>query len=143
LNKDINIYQTKIPIEVLPKNSFYIKTRYRDNNLKWSNWSDSRFFATTGINDLSDLENEILLFQNFPNPFKNSTTFKYELVESSEVTFRFYNANNKIIFEKNEGLKSKGIHTFNFQEENIKSGIYFCEIISGNRRSTKTMVKIE
>jgi len=143
LNKDINIYQTKIPLEVLPKNSFYIKTRYRDNNLKWSNWSDSWFFTTTGINDLSGLENEILLFQNFPNPFKNSTIFKYELAESSEVTFRFYDINNKIILERKEGLKPKGIHTFSFFDENLKSGIYLCEMISGNRRRTKTMVKIE
>jgi hypothetical protein len=143
LNKDINIYQTKLPLEVLPQKSFYIKTRYRDNNLKWSNWSDSRFFATTGINDLSGLENEILLFQNFPNPFKNSTTFKYELDESSEVIFRFYDMNNKIILKKSEGLKSTGIHTFNFFDENLKSGIYFCEMISGNRRRTKTMIKID
>jgi hypothetical protein len=89
------------------------------------------------------LENEILLFQNFPNPFKNSTIFKYELAESSEVTFNFYDINNKIIHEKNEGLKSKGIHTFSFFDENLKSGIYLCEMISGNRRRTKTMVKIE
>ncbi|HSO86153.1 MAG TPA: T9SS type A sorting domain-containing protein, partial [Draconibacterium sp.] len=77
------------------------------------------------------------------NPFKSRTTFKYELVELSEVTFRFYDVNNKIIFEKNEGLKPKGIHTFTFLEENLKSGIYFCEMISGKWRSTKTMVKIE
>jgi acid phosphatase type 7 len=143
LNEDINIYQTKLPLEVLPQKSFYIRTRYRDNNLKWSNWSDSWFFTTTGIKDLSGLENEILLFQNFPNPFKNSTIFKYELAESSEVTFNFYDINNKIIHEKNEGLKSKGIHTFSFFDENLKSGIYLCEMISGNRRRTKTMVKIE
>ena len=143
LNEDINIYQTKLPIEVLPKKSFYIRTRYRDNNLKWSNWSDFWFFTSTGLNELSDLENEILLFQNYPNPFKTNTTFNYELAESSVVTFRFYDMNNKIIFEKYEGLKSKGIHIFYFQEENIKCGIYFCEIISGNRRRTKTMVKIK
>ncbi len=143
LNKDINIYQTKLPLAVLPQKSFYIRTRYRDNNLKWSNWSDSWLFTTTGIKDLSGLENEILLFQNFPNPFKNNTIFKYELAESSEVTFRFYDMNNKIILERKEGLKPKGIHTFNFFDENLKSGIYLCEMISGNRRRTKTMVKID
>jgi hypothetical protein len=143
LNKDINIYQTKLPLVVLPQKSFYIRTRYRDNNLKWSNWSDSWFFTTTGIKELSGLENDNLLFQNFPNPFKNNTIFKYELAESSEITFRFYDINNKIIHEKNEGLKSKGIHTFSFFDENLKSGIYLCEMISGNRRSTITMVKIE
>ena len=143
LNKDINIYQTNLPYVLLPQKSLYLRTRYRDNNLKWSNWSDSYLFTTTGLKPSYSLENGNLLFQNFPNPFKNKTTFKYELDLAGEVNFRFYDINNKIIFEQNEGMRPKGIHTFNFFDENLKSGIYFCEMISGNRRCTKTFVKIE
>jgi hypothetical protein len=143
LHKNINMYQTNLPLALPPNESFYFRTRYRDNNLKWSNWSASWFFTTTGLTEISVMSNDNLLFQNFPNPFKNQTTIKYELKESSEVIFRFFDIYNKIIFDKHEGFKPKGIHAFTFYDEKLKSGTYFCEMISGNKRITKAIVKIE
>jgi hypothetical protein len=143
LQKEINIYKTNLPVSFFNRKSCYLKTRYRDNNLKWSNWSDSYLFTTTGEDEFYSLKNDNQLFQNFPNPFSNKTTFKYELSEAGEVTFRFYDINNKIVYEKKELLKPKGSNTFSFYGQNLRSGIYFCEMISGNRRTTKTIVKIE
>ncbi len=143
LNRNLNIYQTSLPVSLLPKTSFHLQIRYRDNNLKWSAWSDPWLYLTTGNNQLSEIDNHNMLYQNFPNPFRNNTTIKYELNSTGEVTFRFYDINNKLILEKNEGIKTKGINTLNFLSGNLKSGIYFYEMISEKQRSTKTMLKID
>jgi hypothetical protein len=143
LNRDINIYQTNIPFEILPPKSCYFKTRYRDNNLKWSIWSKPYLFTETGIKDLYNPINASCSLQNFPNPFSKKTTFKYEMTEIGAVAFRIYDVNNKIIIEKNLGIKPKGIHTFDFTDVNLKNGIYFCEMISGNKREVITIVKVK
>jgi len=142
LNKNINIYVTPLPKSMLTKTSFKLQTRYRDNNLKWSSWSEPWVFTSTGNKQLFGPDN-FRLHQNFPNPFKNSTTIKYELLSEGEVIFRFYDVNNKLIFEKNEGIKTSGINTFHLSDENLKSGIYFYELISDNQRNTKIMLKID
>jgi Icc-related predicted phosphoesterase len=141
LNQNIDIYNVILPITSFSQESIYLKTRYRDNNLKWSSWSENYLFITTGINDFLGLNKDLPSFQNFPNPFKNTTTFKYEIEESSFVTFKFYDTSNKIIFEKNEGIKSKGTHLFHFHARNMKNGIYICEMISGSQRCVMTVIK--
>lgn len=142
LNKNLNIYETSLPKSMLIKASFNLRTRYRDNNLKWSSWSEPWVYIATGNMQLYGPDN-FLLHQNFPNPFKNSTTIKYELFSAGEVIFRFYDVNNKLILEKNEGIKTSGINTFHLSDENLKSGIYFYELISDNQRNTKIMLKID
>jgi hypothetical protein len=143
LNKDNNIYETNLPIRFFNTKSNYIKTRYRDNNLKWSNWSDSFYYSITGLSDISKTETEDLLFQNFPNPFSYSTTIKYKSDGLNKITFRFYDINYRLIFEQNEGLKPKGIYILNYSGEDLKNGIYFYEMISGSQTSVKSMIKIK
>lgn len=143
LNKDNNIYQTKIPNKFFKAESNYIKTRYRDNNLKWSDWSDNYLYISTGIYTISQNQNKNILFQNYPNPFSNYTTIKYYIESEDEITFRVYDINYKLILEKNEGLKTKGIYSLNFSVENLKCGLYFYEMISRNSSNIKSMIKIE
>lgn len=142
LNKNINIYETLLPKSMLTKTSFNLRTRYRDNNLKWSSWSEPWLFTTTENKQLSE-QNKIQLYQNYPNPFSKSTTIKYELLSEGEVIFRFYDVNNKLIFEKSEGIKTAGTNTLLLSDENLKSGIYFYEMITENQRKSKTMLKID
>lgn len=143
LNKDNNIYETNLPIRFFNAKSNYIKTRYRDNNLKWSNWSDSLFYSITGLSDNSKAETEEMLFQNYPNPFNSSTTIKYKSDGFNKITFRFYDINYRLILEQNEGLKPKGIYMLNYSGENLKNGVYFYEMISGSHTSIKSMIKYQ
>jgi hypothetical protein len=83
------------------------------------------------------------LYQNFPNPFKNSTTIKYELLNAEKVIFRFYDINNRLILEKHEGIKPAGSNTLLLSDKNMKSGMYFYEMITESQSITKTMLKID
>jgi len=143
LNKGNNIYATAIPIKFLNAKSNYIKTRYRDNNLKWSDWSDSYLFSTTKLSEISIAEKENVLYQNYPNPFSNSTTIKYKSDGTNKITFRFYDINYRLILEKNEEMKPKGIYILNYLGEKLKNGVYFYEMISGNSTNVKSMIKVD
>ena len=143
LNKNYNIYETNLPAKFFNTKSNYIKTRYRDNNLKWSNWSDYYVFIPTGTFGIANNEAEVILFQNYPNPFKSSTTIKYKSDGRNKITIRVFDINNRLIYEQNEGLKSEGIYKLNYGGEKLNNGIYFYELISGSQISIKSMIKVD
>lgn len=143
LNRNSDIYNTLLPIKNLSGRTLLIKTRYRDNNLKWSNWSEFYQFIVTDINDILLINCNLPVFHIFPNPFKNTTTLKYEINNPGLTIIRIYDINQKIVFEKHEGLKPKGIHFFQFQGEMLKNGTYLCEMISGNEKRTITIIKTD
>ena len=143
-NKDINLYQTKIPESQLTSQTpYYFRVRYLDTNLKWSNWSDSFLYITTGIKEEVGQSGNSILYQNFPNPFQNSTTIKYTITERSEVIFRIYDANNRQVDEINEGVKNKGTYHFDYKAETLSGGIYFYKMIAKNQCVTKKMIKVQ
>lgn len=143
-NKDINLYQTKIPANQLTgQTPYYFRIRYRDNNLKWSNWSDSYVYSKTGINDGISQSGNYILYQNYPNPFQTGTTIKYILPEKSEVIFYIYDENFKQLAKINEGVKNQGIYNFEFKAEGLSDGIYFYKMSTKNQCFTKKMVKVK
>ncbi len=145
-NLNINLYQSKVSLSSIIKGKTYLfKVRYRDQNLKWSNWSDSILFNTdgiTGIFSLKEFSNDNFLYQNFPNPFSNSTNINFYIPEKSKVIFRIYDKNSKFVDEINEGVKLKGEYNFEYNAANLASGIYFYEMITNKFSISKKMVII-
>ncbi len=140
LNKDQNIYQTSIAEDLFTAGrNYYFRTRYRDNNLKWSEWSDLYTGLVTAMNDQTDNRSDFLQ-QNFPNPFTNETTIRYNLKSGSEVHFRIYNTANTLVYEKNEGFRNAGEHNLVFSNKDLPEGLYFYEITTGTARLSKPMV---
>ncbi len=143
LNDGKNIYQTSISEDVFtPGRNYYFRARYRDNNLKWSEWSDLYTGLVSALNDRTDKKDDFLA-QNFPNPFANETTIRYNLKSGSEVYFRIYNTANRLVYERNEGFRNKGEHNLVFRNENLPEGVYFYEITTGTARLSKTMVILQ
>jgi hypothetical protein len=142
-NRDINLYQIKISSSHLPKGkTYYFHVRYRDHNLKWSEWSNKFSFITTGIADDNLSLVNYHLNQNYPNPFQYSTIIKYNIPKKSEVKFRIYDEQCRIVADINEGVKNKGNHQIDFNSGNLSSGIYYYQMITNNLSLTKKMIKI-
>jgi len=142
-NLDINLYQTKInPSLVLTDKTYYFQVRYRDHNLKWSNWSNTFPFTITGAAEELLSPKNYQLKQNFPNPFQNFTTIKYYIPERSAVKFYIYDAMYRKIADMDEGVKDRGTYQVNYEDFNLCSGVYYYRMISNNRSFTKKMVKI-
>ena len=70
---------------------------------------------------------KFILKQNYPNPFNPSTKIEYYIPEDGEVNIEISN----IIGEKVNSLTSfcsAGVNQYNFNAQNLVSGVYICTI---------------
>ena len=87
------------------------------------------------------LPNEFFLSQNYPNPFYQTTTFTYQIVEDSKISFRIYDIHYNLVEEISGGYKPKGVYQFEYHADKLSSGIYYCEINSGNKLLIRKIIK--
>lgn len=93
----------------------------------------------TGIKDIQISENNDLA-QNFPNPFSDNTTFKYQIRETGNVSFHVMDITGREVKIINEGLKAAGNYSLQMKSDNLIDGIYFVQMKAGNRISTRKIV---
>lgn len=84
--------------------------------------------------------NSIVLAQNSPNPFSDSTVISFYLPEDQEVTFEFFDSKVELIKEIPKHNYSAGRHEILFKADNLQPGIYFCRFKAGNHIEVKKMV---
>ncbi len=68
------------------------------------------------------------LYQNRPNPFRNQTTFGFEIPEASNVTFKFYDSSGKPVKRINADF-SQGYNELKIHNQ-FPTGLYFYEIVT-------------
>ncbi len=83
------------------------------------------------------------LSQNYPNPLNPSTIISFSLPYKNFVTLKVYN----LLGEEVASLISKemeaGNYSFNFQSENLPSGIYLYTLSAGKFKDTKKMILLK
>lgn len=96
------------------------------------------------INDNKETDNEnIKLYQNYPNPFKTNTNIRFELKQSGDVSVSIYNIFGQLIKTLvNENLGA-GIYKYEWNSENMPSGIYTFKIQVNNQIISKKMSLIK
>jgi hypothetical protein len=67
----------------------------------------------------------ILLGQNSPNPFSDSTTISFYLPEEEEISFEFFNSNIETVKKIEEVEYPAGKNEIVFYAEDLTPGIYF------------------
>jgi hypothetical protein len=85
--------------------------------------------------------------QNYPNPFNPSTTIRFSLPESGDISVRIYDTAGGIVKTLFEGGQTRGVHTLHWYGENasgaeVSSGVYYCriEMANGQARTTKLVI---
>ena len=86
---------------------------------------------------------EYSLNQNYPNPFNPSTTISYSLPQGANVKLVFYNALGQEMRILANGFEAAGIHTMNFNAQNLTSGIYFYKLEAGSFSQVKKMILLK
>ncbi len=69
-----------------------------------------------------------VLGQNYPNPFNPETTISVEMLETIEAEIAVFDLVGREIEKLHDGILTQGIHTFQFNANDLPSGIYFYEI---------------
>lgn len=82
----------------------------------------------------------IVLTQNSPNPFSDSTSISFYLPEELEVTLEIFDSRVELIKELQKQKYSAGRHEIVFKDENLHPGIYFYRFKAGNHIEVKKMV---
>ena len=86
--------------------------------------------------------NRNVVYQNFPNPFTNITTIRYEVADKAPVKIMVYNATGIQVAVLANEIKQPGSYQIQWNAGNIPSGSYYYTVIIGDNVTTKQMHKI-
>lgn len=84
--------------------------------------------------------NTISLDQNFPNPFNPSTKIQFTIPERNQVSLIIYDLTGEEVSNLvNEELQA-GVHSIDFNAENLSSGVYIYSLRVANFQESKKMI---
>lgn len=101
-----------------------------------------QYSAIEKVDYFRDVES-IVLGQNSPNPFSDSTTISFYLPEEDEVTVEFFNSNIETIKKIEDVDYPAGKNEIVFNAENLEPGIYFYRLKVGKFVDVKKMIITE
>jgi hypothetical protein len=141
-NEGVDITRLIIPPFTLQNGSYGWRIRYRDHNLKWSEWSDEKTFTFTGIRkQLSGNDNLHIA----PNPVGTSTKISFETFPGNEtVTLKIYSLDNRevAVLLRNEPM-APGSHDYVWNAGGLPAGVYIIKLITGTRTATQKMILLK
>ena len=79
------------------------------------------------------------LYQNVPNPFNGTTTVKFYVPESTEVTIGVYNMLGEYVAEVTNDIFNVGKHEVTFDANDLGQGTYFVRMTTDSFTATKNM----
>lgn len=92
------------------------------------------------LNDMN-IPEAVTLFQNYPNPFNPSTTIEFSLPKAGYVTLKIYNIMGHEVASLVSEKLSAGIHKYDWNANDLASGVYFYKIeIDGHSLMKKTLL---
>jgi hypothetical protein len=78
--------------------------------------------------------------ENFPNPFHDQTLIHYSISTGGEVWLSVYDMRGTEVRSVYLGRQEAGQHQFRFLRNNLESGVYTCQLKSGNEILIRAMV---
>ena len=88
------------------------------------------------------IPNEMVLNQNFPNPFNPSTTITYELPKTSQVSLMVYDILGREVAVLVNERSEAGVHEVRFDGSNLASGVYFYRLQAGTYVQTRKLLLV-
>jgi hypothetical protein len=90
----------------------------------------------SGLNQLRNSPDEVIIY---PNPFSDRTTLKFTLATTANVAVVITDITGRKVKSLNKGIYPAGTCRITFNGSDLKRGIYFCRVITGNTYSTVKM----
>ncbi len=90
-----------------------------------------------------DVSYKFNLKQNYPNPFNPSTTFEYEIPNSSHVMLNVYDMNGRLVEKLVNKHQQAGQYQVKWDASHLSSGMYIYRIISGDNTDVKKCMLIK
>jgi hypothetical protein len=103
------------------------------------------FNGITGVKDAKNpIPSQFTLYEAYPNPFNPSTTIKFNLNKSGDVSLKVYNVMGQLVrtIMDNE-FKNTGEFSVKVNMDKLTSGVYFYTLTQGANTITKKMVLLK
>jgi hypothetical protein len=97
----------------------------------------------TNLDDEMGLPVEFSLDQNYPNPFNPTTSIRYELAESIQVTLTVYDMNGRVVATLVDKQQNAGAYTVVFDATKLASGVYVYRLQAGSHVFTQKLTLIK
>ena len=91
------------------------------------------------------IPDEVILFQNFPNPFNPVTTIRYALPKDDFISIELCNSLGELVQEIERSFKPRGEHelTLSFNNNLLSSGIYIYTLRTSDKTISKKLVLLK
>lgn len=94
-----------------------------------------------GISDGSQpIAKPALLGQNYPNPFNQTTTIRFSVPNTQNVSLRVLDSFGKIVLDLCNEEKSPGAYQLKVDGKNLSGGVYFYQLQADNFLETKKFI---
>ncbi|MEA2077490.1 MAG: M6 family metalloprotease domain-containing protein [Candidatus Marinimicrobia bacterium] len=140
-NLDISLQDDSLA--VLTPSSDYLGTETvtfvaKDNENDSTSHTVDVWVSETAISDV--LPGDFRCDQNYPNPFNPSTSIRYQLPESRNVSLNVYDLNGHRVRILINGIQDAGYYTVQFNANDLPSGVYIYRLMAGNDVRTMKMI---
>ena len=126
---------------ILPDQTMHIKARAINNGV-WSALVDQNLVVlnSVGLNQPVGYYDQIQL-ANAPNPFLESTTFRFDLPFDGMVSMTIIDLSGRVLATVLNESMNAGNHETTFDGSRLKAGIYFCQldVTSGSNHQHKVL----
>ena len=138
---------TYIGNDIPDKCNIYIVISSADTNSAAHSGSsaliDNLSMSTATSVDNESIPDNYSLSQNYPNPFNPSTTIKYQIANTGNVTLKVYDILGNEIKTLVDGQKAPGKYEVNFDGSKLSSGLYFYQLKTPGFVQTKKMMMLK
>ncbi|GJQ42273.1 MAG: T9SS type A sorting domain-containing protein [Ignavibacteriota bacterium] len=91
----------------------------------------------------SEVVTEYALEQNYPNPFNPTTTIKYQLPESGNVSIKVYDILGNEVANLVDGYMETGKYEVDFNASSLASGVYIYRLNVNDFVNVKKMILLK
>jgi hypothetical protein len=90
--------------------------------------------------DPSITVDDFILHQNYPNPFKRSTTIRFDIPSNGSVRLEVYNLSGQKVETLVNKMLSKGSYSIEWEPEGLASGTYLYRLLAGKYSASNKLI---
>lgn len=88
-------------------------------------------------------ENNFQEYHNFPNPFRESTSIRFDVSTAGNVSLEIFNISGQLVHQKNEYYSAPGTYEFLWRPSGLRSGIYYYRLKTVKHLSINKMLYLK
>ncbi|HMB93964.1 MAG TPA: DNRLRE domain-containing protein [Rhodothermales bacterium] len=98
------------------------------------------YYALPTATEAEEVPSPLHLAQNYPNPFRQTTTIRYELAQPQPVTLTVYDVRGRLITTLVDGLQETGLHEATFDATTLPTGLYLYRLSTSSVHLHRAML---